>query len=232
MRVFAALPLPPAALQRLEGAVAELRDRARTARSGGLRAVRPEGMHITLIFFGELEGERLEQIRSALGNPSLPGPPIAASIGGLGQFPPRGMPRVLYCPVRGGAKEIEGLYGRLRASALAAWGGGRSGAGYSDGSDEPVPGDGEVGERTQPGGQARPPWDDRRSFTPHVTVARNRGGHVAVTDLRAPFDFEEPALLERLVLFQSILGPGGAEYRPLETVHFMGERGQPCEPWT
>jgi 2'-5' RNA ligase len=63
---------------------------------------------------------------------------------------------------------------------------------------------------------------DERAFTPHLTVARNK------------FEYVEPEVMagipvpagsfsiDRLVLFQSILKPGGAEHVPLKTVEFVG----------
>ena len=161
-------------------------------------------MHITLIFFGELDQRALAVVLGALEDPSLAVGPIAASLGGLGQFPPRGAPRVLYCPIRRGAEEIRELHRRLRAVLLAAW----AAAGPTDVAAEP----------------AGPAWDEGRPLTPHLTVARGRGGAVVPEDLEAIYRFEQPVTLERLVLLQSILRPAGAEYRPLKTVHLTGER--------
>ena len=202
IRVFAALPLPAPALERLEMAAGELGRRA-----GSLRVVRPEGMHVTLIFFGELEEGPVQTIERALDHPSLAGPPIEASLGGLGQFPPRGAPRVLYCPIRQGVEAIKALHGRLREALLAQW---NTHSGRNRESSEPRE-------------AAGPAWDDRRPFAPHITVARNRGGAVKLSELEELFRFEQPATLDRLVLFQSILKPGGAEYRPLKTVRFSRE---------
>ncbi|MBN1836827.1 MAG: 2'-5' RNA ligase family protein [Spirochaetales bacterium] len=203
VRAFAALPLPGEALARLERAGRELK-----RRSSDFRVVRPEGMHVTLFFFGDLEMERLEQVRQALRDPGLGVPAVQASLGGLGRFPPRGSPRVLYCPVLRGREEIEELHRRLREALLAAWypnGGARRGA--------------------RSGEAERPSWDDRRAFTPHVTVARSRGGRAGYgvpAGVEELFAFDQPACLDRVVLFQSVLKPEGAEYRPLEILGLTG----------
>jgi 2'-5' RNA ligase len=202
IRVFTALPLPTPALERLEKAAGELRRRA-----ANLRVVHPEGLHVTLIFLGELEEGPLEDVKRALADPSLAGPAIEASLGGLGQFPPRGTPRVLYCSIRQGAEAIRTLHARLREALLAEWNTHGTGNGALSGPRKALV----------------PAWDDRRPFTPHVTVARSRGGPVELSELEEMFRFEQPATLDRLVLFQSILKPEGAEYRPLKTVRFMGE---------
>jgi len=206
IRVFAALPLPGEALARLERAAEELERRGRD-----FRVVRPEGMHVTLFFFGELEQERVSLLQRAMEAPAVGMPALEASLGGLGQFPPRGAARVLYCPVLRGGEEIAGLHRRLREALLAAW--------------ESSP-----GQAGQSGAGGRPPWDDRRPFKPHVTVARSRRGGGApggLSGLEEAFGFEQPATLDRLVLYQSILKPGGAEYRPLKTVRLSQEHPTP-----
>jgi 2'-5' RNA ligase len=205
VRAFAALPLPSSALEELGNAGRRLRAATRS-----LRVVQPAGLHVTLIFFGELEKLPLARVERALDDPALVVAPIDASIGGLGQFPPKGAPRVLYCPILRGAGEITALHRRLQASLAASWV-----------ADPPAP---TATEGAAP--LVRPPWDDPRPFTPHVTVARARGGQVELAELRGFFDFEHPLLLDRLVLFQSLLGPGGAQYRALKTVHLAGEGKQ------
>ncbi len=66
-------------------------------------------------------------------------------------------------------------------------------------------------------------WEpDRRGFAPHVTLARNSSQHVepgwssAVKLPTTRFSICE------CVLFQSILGRGGAEYVPLQRITFEG----------
>jgi 2'-5' RNA ligase len=64
---------------------------------------------------------------------------------------------------------------------------------------------------------------DARGFTPHVTIARSGsvllesgwGAGIAIP----PVDF----LLQECVLFQSVLGRGGAEYVPLQRIAFGKE---------
>lgn len=184
LRVFTALPLPAEAVRRLAEACAGLR-----RDFPNLRVVRPAGLHVTLQFFGELEGERVRGIAEAL--PAATGlalSRIAAVVGGLGQFPPAGAPRVLYCPLGAGSEAVGALYARLREALRPLAGG--------------------AGE--QPG----------RAFQPHVTVARNKGGFIDLAAARQLFDFEIPVQLDRVVLFQSVLGRDGAEYRPLATAVF------------
>ncbi|HEY9595643.1 MAG TPA: hypothetical protein VHE79_14285, partial [Spirochaetia bacterium] len=72
------------------------------------------------------------------------------------------------------------------------------------------------------GGPAQAWLPDARGFTPHITVARagreplgDRWRDGLVVD---PLDFE----VEECVLFESILGRGGAEYHPLAAIRFDG----------
>ncbi len=58
--------------------------------------------------------------------------------------------------------------------------------------------------------------DEHRPFHPHLTLARNKGDRIA----REAFDRialpVEPFLIDRCVLFQSVLEPNGAVYTPLK----------------
>jgi 2'-5' RNA ligase len=108
VRLFLAIPLPPAALARLEAVLGKLRGR-------DLKVVRLEGLHLTLVFLGERDEAEAGAIGSLLESPELSGPPIPASFGGFGQFPPRGSPRVIYTPVLEGAQELIALQQALVA---------------------------------------------------------------------------------------------------------------------
>jgi 2'-5' RNA ligase len=111
VRLFLAIPLPPAALARLASVIERLQGRE-------LKVVRPEGLHLTLVFLGEREEAEAGTIAGLLEAPELSLPRIPASFGGYGQFPPRGAPRVIFTPVREGAREIialqQALVGVLR----------------------------------------------------------------------------------------------------------------------
>ncbi len=78
------------------------------AREGvrGVRWVNPEGVHLTLRFCGEVSPETVERIREALA-PGVPHPPFSVGLGGLGTFPPRGAPRVLFVAAREAAMLAE-----------------------------------------------------------------------------------------------------------------------------
>jgi 2'-5' RNA ligase len=66
------------------------------AGSPGLRLVRPEGIHLTLRFLGAATPERLEELSRRVGRSAAECPGGEAEVEGLGLFPPRGDPRVLW----------------------------------------------------------------------------------------------------------------------------------------
>jgi len=102
VRLFLAIPLPESALARLGSVIDGLQGRE-------LKVVRPEGLHLTLVFLGERDEAEAGTIGALLEAPELSVPRIPASFGGYGQFPPRGAPRVIFTPVREGAQEIVAL---------------------------------------------------------------------------------------------------------------------------
>ncbi len=94
MRLFVALELSDA----VRAAVRDLIARLQRARAD-IRWVRPEGMHLTLKFIGEVPEEKLALIRQALASVASP-QPVALEFGGLGFFPHERRPRVLWVGIQ------------------------------------------------------------------------------------------------------------------------------------
>ena len=90
IRAFVALELD----QRLRAAIGALQDRFRAL--AGLRLVRPEGVHLTLRFLGWSARAQLEALAPRLAAAARACPPFEASVAGVGTFPERGAPRVLW----------------------------------------------------------------------------------------------------------------------------------------
>ena len=93
MRLFVALDFPDAVRQTLRELIARLQPGF-----GSAKWVRPEAMHITLKFIGEVDGEKLAPIRGALA-PVHSSAPVEIHFRGLGFFPNERRPRVLWCGV-------------------------------------------------------------------------------------------------------------------------------------
>lgn len=87
-RLFVALDLPPPVKRTLEPLARGL---------GDVRWTPPEQQHLTLRFIGEVDNGALNDVAEALA--LVPAEPIELSLRGLGHFPPRGEPRVLWVGV-------------------------------------------------------------------------------------------------------------------------------------
>ena len=93
IRAFVALELD----ERLRAAIAALQDRVKAL--AGLRLVRPEGVHLTLRFLGSSTRAQLETLAPRLAAAADACPPFEARVAGLGTFPERRAPRVLWLGV-------------------------------------------------------------------------------------------------------------------------------------
>jgi RNA 2',3'-cyclic 3'-phosphodiesterase len=114
VRVFAALPLPPEAVLSLGALLEPLR-----VSCPRLRFVREEGLHITLHFFGELGDAQAAELGSLWEEPGMAGPEIPATFGPVGQFPPRGTPRVIWVGIERGRADVEAYAARFQARVSA-----------------------------------------------------------------------------------------------------------------
>jgi len=99
VRLFVALEIPVAVRDNLAAQIKELRDLPAPLADKRLRWVRPENLHVTLKFIGEVEAAKLDGIRSALTAIGL-GAPVGLDFRGLGFFPAEEYPRVLWAGLR------------------------------------------------------------------------------------------------------------------------------------
>jgi 2'-5' RNA ligase len=77
--------------------------------SRSLRFVRPEHLHLTLVFAGEIAEDRALAVVEAF-RPDIPVAPFQLVFGGVGTFPPRGAPRVVWLGVLEGARAVIDLH--------------------------------------------------------------------------------------------------------------------------
>jgi 2'-5' RNA ligase len=105
MRLFVAIDLDETARH----AIGEEQQRIRAAVGGrkpsALKWVQPDHMHLTLAFLGEIEEAGAPAIIAAVA-PDLDVPRFTFAFEGLGVFPPRGAPRVLWTGVAAGSREV------------------------------------------------------------------------------------------------------------------------------
>jgi 2'-5' RNA ligase len=122
MRLFVAIEIDAAARLAIADAQSRLRRRF-GGRSGDPRWVHPDLMHVTLVFIGEADEARAGAVMRALATP-LECCPFTLELGGLGIFPERGAPRVLWLGARSGAADAAALQrlvvDRLRPVAAVA----------------------------------------------------------------------------------------------------------------
>jgi len=202
VRLFVALPVP-AGVRRAVGERIE----AERGELPPARWVRPENLHLTLVFLGELAADRVPDLVAALAPAFAAHPTLRLRLAGAGCFPP---------PPRSGR----------RRPARVAWIGVEA-----DGGDEGLRAlQADVAAAAAESVGHRP---DDRPWSPHLTLARPRPPWPA----RDADAFErafappagEPFVAARGVLVASELGKGaggGALYRDVESFALAAAGGE------
>jgi 2'-5' RNA ligase len=146
----------------------------------GLRWTRPEQMHMTLVFLGEIAEQQLEPIVSSLKSfeQGVPTRQFEMTFGGAGVFPARGAPRVLWLGLTGGEQTVTSVQGEIsrRLAQLDA---------HESQEDRPFHPHMTLARwRTS---RSKPGADDRRRLTEGIrsggdtrTIARTRVGSIAL----------------------------------------------------
>ncbi len=108
MRLFAAIELDQSA----RDAIAKEQNRVKKALGdggeSGVRWVRPEHIHLTLVFLGEVSEDQGQTVVGIM-RESFRCDRFAIVLGGLGVFPHHGSPRVLWLGLKRGASEVVAL---------------------------------------------------------------------------------------------------------------------------
>ena len=117
IRVFCAVELPEEIRAAVVAHAARLRREFPDARASWAR---PEGLHITLKFIGEVEAARVESLSNAAGAAVEGLKPFRLSIEESGTFPPRGAARVLWLGVKDESGRLKQLRRRLEHECEAA----------------------------------------------------------------------------------------------------------------
>ncbi len=117
-RLFVAIDLPPDIAAQLQGLCYGV---------PGARWVQPEQMHLTLRFIGEVDGGVFRDIKEGLCDVKAPG--FSLQVKGLGVFPPRKTPRVLWAGLAP-VEQVSGLRMRIE-NVLLGMGLGPEGRKYS-----------------------------------------------------------------------------------------------------
>jgi 2'-5' RNA ligase len=109
VRLFIALDVGAAIQRAAAGVSDELKQRAaRSAPRARVNWVKPERMHVTVRFIGEVDERQCAAIRSALA-PALSANTFDLTIRGIGSLPPRRPPRVLWAGVAAGLEALRAV---------------------------------------------------------------------------------------------------------------------------
>jgi 2'-5' RNA ligase len=106
LRLFIAVELPPAWTEALAEVQAALRRRGLER----LRWVRPEGIHLTLKFLGNVDERRVPELTAAIERAAAEAAPFALTLGRPGTFGPPSRPRVVWVGTEGEAEALTRLW--------------------------------------------------------------------------------------------------------------------------
>lgn len=113
MRAFVAVELPESVRQ---GLTAEIRRLVESVGQGPVRFVRPEGVHLTLKFLGEVPASKVDVVVQAVASAVEQVGPFETTAGGFGAFPDPKRPRVLWV----GVEDASGGLSRLQSAVEGA----------------------------------------------------------------------------------------------------------------
>ncbi len=105
MRAFLAFEVPQDIVDYLGGVIGGMRRIV-----DDVRWVRPEAIHITLKFFGEIEEQRVSEMRGLLAPGVEAYPPIRADLLSVDAFPTKARARVIIVRLGRGVKEIRQVF--------------------------------------------------------------------------------------------------------------------------
>ena len=152
---------------------------------------RPESLHLTLKFFGDVRNSDLPTLRQTLLPIAAECNPLTLTVGKLGAFPSFRKPRVFWVGIQ----------------------------------DEDVGSLSDLAERIEVAGEQQGYPREERSFQPHLTLGRSKAVDrftQLVEEMQRCSDdyFAGSFIADHLTLYQSVLQPAGAVYKPLAVLPF------------
>ena len=106
MRLFVGIEMSPAVVTAATKLIAELRTAGATlAPRSRITWVTAERLHITVRFIGQVDDARADEILAALAPPLILNP-FDLTIAGVGTFPPKGPPRVVWAGLTAGRDQL------------------------------------------------------------------------------------------------------------------------------
>lgn len=116
-RVFCAVEMPDDVKSRVAAHVERLRTRFPHVRASWEK---PEKLHVTLKFLGEIEPSRVEDLSGAASRAAAGAEPFALTLNEAGAFPPHGQPRVLWLGVEDASGRLSALQRSLEDACAVA----------------------------------------------------------------------------------------------------------------
>jgi 2'-5' RNA ligase len=115
LRVFLALDPPP----EIGKETGIIQDRLKKILRGDIRWTNPEGMHLTLKFFGSIFPGQVADICGAVESITAPAMPLALEVKTLGAFPGTKKPRVIWLGIQGDVEALIGLQREIEGKLFA-----------------------------------------------------------------------------------------------------------------
>jgi len=115
IRTFIAIPLAPRLIPPMRVLLSELR-----ACEPGIKWTRPENLHFTLVFLGEIQEERINVLHRVCQSVAATHSRFSIQCGHLGAFPGQGHPRVIWLGLTQGAEEMAAIQKQLAVSLSTA----------------------------------------------------------------------------------------------------------------
>ncbi len=183
LRLFVSVELP----QHVRGALGASLERLRSSLRGPYRWVRPEGIHLTLRFLGDVEPERVTELTSALGAAVRPLQAFELRLDGTGVFPNARAPSVVWAGLGGESAALTRL---VAAVGIATAG---------------------VGDPAE----SRPYTPHLTLGRVRGKLGRTDVEALAASLHEITYDGAAPFRVDGVSLMRSELGPGGARYTRL-----------------
>ncbi|HEX7901462.1 MAG TPA: RNA 2',3'-cyclic phosphodiesterase [Planctomycetota bacterium] len=114
MRCFVAVEVP----EEVRGLLVRVQEALRRA-DADVKWVERENLHLTLKFLGDLGEEAAGRLGGTLAAEAARWPRLRLSFGGIGVFPERGAPRVVWAGCAGDVERLAGLAGAVERAAEA-----------------------------------------------------------------------------------------------------------------
>ena len=116
IRTFVAVELSDSIKAHIAADIAQIRQE----QIDNMRLVRPEGVHLTLKFLGDIDANRVPTVAEAMTQAAARHPPFSLALGQPGVFPNANRPRVLWIGVEGDLQPLRLLQSDIEEALVAA----------------------------------------------------------------------------------------------------------------